>query len=205
MKNYLSLFIATLLLCSSAVTAENSDSAATPPPAAANPQLEISTSEGKITIELFADKAPQSVANFLSYVDEKFYDGTIFHRVIDNFMVQGGGFDSDFQQKPTRAPVANEADNGLKNLTGTLAMARTADPQSATAQFYINVANNNFLDFREKTPRGWGYAVFGTVTSGMDVVAKIKSAKTGAAGPFPSDVPQPVVVIESIRRLNSLN
>lgn len=161
--------------------------------------VEIKTSKGAITIELYPDKAPKTVANFLGYVKDKFYDGTVFHRVIDNFMVQGGGFDSSYNKKPTRAPVENEADNGLKNAVGTVAMARTPDPHSASAQFFINTKNNEFLNFRSKTPEGWGYTVFGKVTSGMDVVNQISKTKTGAKGPFGSDVPLEDVVIESAR------
>ena len=126
--------------------------------AQAGPQVRLETSLGPITLELAADKAPKTVENFLAYAREDFYNGTIFHRVIDNFMIQGGGFTADFQQKPTRAPVSNEADNGLKNVRGSIAMARTSDPQSATAQFFINVKDNAALDYRAATPQGWGYA-----------------------------------------------
>ncbi|MDT8384966.1 MAG: peptidylprolyl isomerase [Gammaproteobacteria bacterium] len=156
------------------------------------------TTFGDILLELDREKAPRSVENFLSYVQDGFYDGTIFHRVIDGFMIQGGGFTQDFQKKPTRAPVENEANNGLKNLNGTIAMARTNDPHSATAQFFINVANNDFLDHRSPTPRGWGYAVFGKVVEGMDVVDKIRRSATGSGGPFPSDVPRTPVIIERV-------
>lgn len=166
----------------------------------AGAQVRLETSLGPITVELADDQAPKTVANFLSYVREGFYNGTIFHRVIDGFMIQGGGFSSDFQQKPTHAPIANEADNGLKNLRGTIAMARTGDPHSATAQFFINVKDNLALDHRSPTPQGWGYAVFGKVVEGMDVVDKIRQVPTGVGGPGGhfSDVPQKTVVITSV-------
>jgi cyclophilin family peptidyl-prolyl cis-trans isomerase len=168
---------------------------ATPAPA---PRVLLRTSEGDITIELAADKAPKSVANFLDYVKLKHYDGTVFHRVIDNFMVQGGGFGPDLKQKPTRPPVQNEADNGLSNLRGTVAMARTNDPHSATSQFFINVVDNNRLDFVAKDNGfTWGYTVFGKVVAGMDVIDKIKATPTGPGGPFPRDVPVTPIVIQS--------
>ena len=166
---------------------------------AANPLVEMTTSAGVIRIELYADKAPKTVANFLQYVKDKFYDGVLFHRVIDGFMIQGGGYTPDFKEKKgTRAAIANEAGNGLKNELGTLAMARTSDPHSATAQFFINVANNGFLDFREPSPAGYGYAVFGKVTQGMEVVMRVARTPTGRGGPFAGDVPQQAVVIQSI-------
>lgn len=158
------------------------------------PQVKLETSLGDIVVELNAEKAPVTVANFLSYVNDGFYNGTIFHRVIGHFMIQGGGFDEDFQQKQTKAPIENEADNGLSNERGTLAMARTNDPHSATAQFFINVVDNDFLDFKGKAPSGWGYAVFGKVVEGMDVVDKIREVKTGMRGPH-QDVPVDDVVI----------
>lgn len=157
--------------------------------------IKLHTNHGTITVELFADKAPLTVANFIDYVKAGHYDNTVFHRVIDGFMVQGGGFAPGMKQKPTRAPVKNEADNGLKNTIGTLAMARTQDPHSASAQFFINVANNDFLDFRAPTADDWGYCVFGQVVDGMDVVDKIKSVKTGSKG-FHQDVPADDVLIE---------
>ncbi|TDY00052.1 peptidylprolyl isomerase [Thiohalophilus thiocyanatoxydans] len=166
------------------------------------PRVEIQTSMGTIALELNPEKAPKTVDNFLQYVDEGFYDNTLFHRVIDDFMIQGGGFTPTYERKETRPPIVNEADNGLKNKTGTVAMARTADPHSASAQFFINVADNDFLNHSAKTPRGWGYAVFGKVVKGMDVVDKIKSVSTGAAGPFPQDVPDTPVIIEQVTRLN---
>ncbi|MCB9555658.1 MAG: peptidyl-prolyl cis-trans isomerase [Deltaproteobacteria bacterium] len=166
---------------------------------ARNPRVELKTNMGSIKLELYADKAPKSVANFLEYVKRGHYDGTIFHRVIDNFMIQGGGFTADFQKKETRPPVTNEANNGLKNTVGTIAMARTSDPHSASAQFFINVADNAFLNHRSPTPQGWGYAVFGKVIAGMDTVNKIKALKTGPGGPFPKDVPAQTVTILKAR------
>ena len=176
------------------------DATATPTPETPkeeNPMVILKTSKGDITIELFEKEAPVTVANFLKYVDSGFYKGTIFHRVIDGFMIQGGGFTRDMNQKSTRAPIKNEAANGLKNARGTLAMARTQDPNSATAQFFINLISNDFLDFRSPDPRGIGYCVFAKVVSGMDVVEKIRNTPTGAAGPFPSDVPKTPVIINS--------
>lgn len=159
------------------------------------PMVTIETSKGNIVVELFSDKAPLSVKNFLQYVDGGHYDGTIFHRVINGFMIQGGGFTKDMQQKPAKAPVRNEAENGLKNLRGTLALARTPDVNSATCQFFINVVDNSFLDFTSPTPQGYGYCVFGKVVQGMEVVDQIKAVPTGRAGPF-SDVPtQPVEIL----------
>lgn len=158
--------------------------------------ITLHTNYGDISIELDFEKAPKTAANFKQYVEEGFYDGTIFHRVIDGFMIQGGGFTEDFVQKKTRDPIENEADNGLPNLTGTLAMARTNDPHSATAQFFINVKDNAFLNHTGKNASGWGYCVFGKVTAGMDVVNKIKSVKTGSKG-FHQDVPKDAVIIQS--------
>jgi len=170
---------------------------------AANPLVEIKTSVGAIRVELYADKAPKSAANFLQYVKDGFYDGLAFHRVIDGFMIQGGGHYPDLREKKgDRPPIENEAGNGLKNALGTLAMARTSNPHSATAQFFINVANNAFLDFREATPAGFGYAVFGKVTQGMEVVMRIAHTPTGPGGPFAKDVPRQPVVIESITLLS---
>ncbi len=164
---------------------------------AADPQVDIKTNVGTIRLELYPAKAPKTVENFLQYAKDGHYNGTIFHRVIDGFMIQGGGFESGYNQKPTREPVPNEAKNGLKNESGTVAMARTPAPHSATAQFFINVSNNEFLN-AERAQDGWGYAVFGKVVSGMDVVTKIAKTPTGAAGPFRSDVPKQPVVIESV-------
>jgi peptidyl-prolyl cis-trans isomerase A (cyclophilin A)/peptidyl-prolyl cis-trans isomerase B (cyclophilin B) len=169
------------------------------PAQAANPQVEFDTTAGKIKVELFPDAAPKTVANFLDYVKAKHYDGTQFHRVIQGFMIQGGGFTPDFKQKPTKAPIAIESEQsskaGLLNVPGTLAMARTGDPNSATAQFFINVADNKFLNFRSADPQGYGYTVFGKVIEGMDVVDKIAKGPTGAGGPFPKDVPAEKVII----------
>jgi peptidyl-prolyl cis-trans isomerase A (cyclophilin A)/peptidyl-prolyl cis-trans isomerase B (cyclophilin B) len=156
----------------------------------------ITTSMGDLTIELYADKAPKSVENFLAYAKSGFYEGTIFHRVIDNFMIQGGGFSRDLQQKKTRAAIVNESKNGLSNLRGTLAMARTADPNSATAQFFVNVVDNPRLDYASDASPG--YCVFGKVTAGLDVIDKIKAVPTGAQGPFRSDVPTTPIVIEKV-------
>ena len=147
-----------------------------------NPRVKMTTSQGDIIISLDAAKAPKTVANFLAYVNDGFFDGTIFHRVIDGFMIQGGGFEPGLKQKPTKAPVENEANNGLKNNKYTLAMARTQDPHSATAQFFINVANNDFLNHTAPTAQGWGYAVFGEVVEGKDVVDKMRGVATGNSG-----------------------
>jgi peptidyl-prolyl cis-trans isomerase B (cyclophilin B) len=159
--------------------------------------ITMHTTHGEITIELDREKAPVTVANFLAYVDAGHYDGTLFHRVIPGFMIQGGGFDAKMNQKPTRAPVRNEADNGLSNEAGTIAMARTSDPHSATAQFFINLKDNDFLDHAGSTPNAFGYCVFGRVTSGMDVVKKIAQVKTGAQG-MHRDVPLEPVVIQKV-------
>jgi peptidyl-prolyl cis-trans isomerase A (cyclophilin A)/peptidyl-prolyl cis-trans isomerase B (cyclophilin B) len=170
---------------------------------AADPQVELKTSAGTIVVELFQEKAPRTVENFLQYARDGVYDGTIFHRVIPGFMIQGGGFTADFKQKPTRAPIRNEAENGLKNTTGTLAMARTSDPHSATAQFFINVADNGMLDFRFPTTEGYGYTVFGKVVKGMDVVSRIVKVPTGSGPPPHRDVPQKPIIIETARVLDS--
>ena len=163
-----------------------------------NPVVVMKTSLGDVKIELDKAKAPVTVDNFLVYVNDKFYDGTIFHRVIPAFMIQGGGFDKDMNQKKTKAPIKNEAGNGLKNVTGTIAMARTSDPNSATAQFFINTKDNAFLDHKNDTPQGYGYAVFGKVVDGMDVVKKIEQVQTTTRPPY-ENVPVTPVVIESIR------
>jgi cyclophilin family peptidyl-prolyl cis-trans isomerase len=168
---------------------------------AENPKVSMQTSEGTMTLELYPDKAPKSVENFLAYVDDGYYDGTVFHRVIEGFMIQGGGFTPDMEKKASGDPIDNEADNGLKNERGTIAMARTSDPHSATAQFFINHQDNPFLDHTAKDPRGWGYAVFGRVTDGMDVVDAIAITPTGAMGPFSKDVPETTVVIEKVSRI----
>lgn len=159
------------------------------------PRVQLQTSKGDMIVQLNAEKAPKTVENFLVYVKEGFYDGTVFHRVISNFMIQGGGFEPGMKQKTTHEPVENEANNGLKNNHYTLAMARTSDPHSATAQFFINVSDNDFLNFTAPTPNGWGYAVFGEVVEGTEVVDLIKGVKTGAKG-FHQDVPVEDVVIE---------
>ncbi|GGY89143.1 MULTISPECIES: peptidylprolyl isomerase [Shewanella] len=159
--------------------------------------ITLHTNHGDIKLALNEEKAPQTAANFAQYASEGFFDGTIFHRVIDGFMIQGGGFTADMQQKPTNAPIKNEANNGLSNKTGTIAMARTSDPHSATAQFFINVNDNTFLDFKSESTQGWGYCVFGEVIEGMDVVNKIKEVSTGNRG-MHQDVPLEAVVIEKV-------
>jgi peptidyl-prolyl cis-trans isomerase B (cyclophilin B) len=159
--------------------------------------VRMETNKGEITLELDESKAPATVANFIEYARAGFYDGTIFHRVIPGFMIQGGGFTADMKQKATRPPIGNEADNGLKNTTGTIAMARTSDPNSATSQFFINVKDNGFLNYSAPTPQGWGYCVFGKVTDGMDVVHAIEHVKTGNRSGF-SDVPLDEVVINKV-------
>jgi Peptidyl-prolyl cis-trans isomerase (rotamase) - cyclophilin family len=163
--------------------------------------IKISTTFGDITVELNADKAPITVANFLEYVREGLYDGTIFHRVIDNFMIQGGGFDTNMQQRATKAAIENEADNGLRNEFGTLAMARTMEPHSATAQFFINVSNNEFLNHSGKNMQGWGYAVFGKVIDGTEVLDKIRALPTTSRNGH-QDVPVDTVIIESITEID---
>lgn len=167
---------------------------------AANPQVEMKTSQGTIIIELYPEKAPKTVENFLRYVKDSFYKDTVFHRVIDGFMIQGGGMTANMQEKTTRDPIQNEAKNGLKNDAGTIAMARTGDPHSASAQFFINLQANNSLNF--PNPDGWGYAVFGKVIQGFDVVQKIGKAKTGNAG-FHQDVPTTPIVIQSVKLLSA--
>ncbi len=195
------------MLLVSVVTAQSADPPKSPAPAkspapgasaAKAPRVLMKTSLGEITIELYPDKAPITVKNFLDYVDAKFYDGTIFHRVIPGFMNQGGGFTADMQQKPTRAPIKNEAGNGLKNTVGTVAMARTGVVDSATAQFFINTADNAFLDHRDETAPGFGYAVFAKVVNGIDVVKKIAAVPTANKGGL-QNVPVTAVVIESVR------
>ncbi|CAM5791070.1 peptidylprolyl isomerase [Ottowia pentelensis] len=166
-----------------------------------NPQVELHIKDhGVITLELDQDKAPQSVTNFLSYVQNGHYDNTVFHRVIKNFMIQGGGFEPGMKQKGTQAPITNEADNGLKNARYTVAMARTSDPHSATAQFFINTVDNDFLDFKAPTAQGWGYAVFGKVVKGQEVVDAIKALPTTRKG-FHDDVPREDVIIEKAVKL----
>jgi cyclophilin family peptidyl-prolyl cis-trans isomerase len=162
--------------------------------------VSVSTNHGTFAIELDPARAPKSVENFLRYVDAKHYDGTVFHRVIPTFMIQGGGFDQQLEKKPVGLPVPNEADNGLRNTRGTVAMARTSDPHSATSQFFVNVADNPALDHQAKQGSGWGYAVFGRVIEGMEVVDAIKAVQTGPAGPFAKDAPVQPVVIQHVRR-----
>ena len=163
-----------------------------------NPKVRMETTKGTVLIELYTDKAPGTVENFLRYVNAGKYDGTIFHRVIKDFMNQGGGFTPDFKKVETFAPIKNEADNGVKNTRGTIAMARTGEPHSATNQFFINTADNAFLDHTGKTMRGWGYCVFGTVVDGMDVMDRIAKVQTGSGGPFNQDVPQEEILIQKI-------
>ena len=164
-------------------------------------RVKLTTTMGDIILELYPDKAPVTVANFLQYVKDGFYNGTVFHRVIDGFMIQGGGLDANLQKKPTRAPIQNEGDNGLKNEPYTIAMARTSDPNSATSQFFINVADNKSLNHRAKTATDWGYTVFGSVVQGKDVVDKIKAVSTGTQGMY-ENVPQTPVVITQATIVN---
>jgi cyclophilin family peptidyl-prolyl cis-trans isomerase len=168
---------------------------------AANPQVEIRTNAGAVVIELYPEKAPKTVENFLEYVKAGHYKNTIFHRVIPGFMIQGGGFTRSFEQKPVRPPIDIESANGLQNGKGTVAMARTGNPNSATAQFFINVAHNDFLNYTAPTVQGFGYTVFGRVVKGMEVVDSIAGMPTGPGGPFPKDVPRKEVVIEDVRLL----
>jgi len=172
-----------------------------PAPTGANPMVEMRTSLGTMTIELYPDKAPKTVANFLQYVRDGFYDGTVFHRVISSFMIQGGGFTPDMAEKSTRAPIENEAANGLKNVRGSIAMARTGDPHSASSQFFINTVDNPFLDFTGATVQGYGYAVFGQVVAGLETLDAIRKVSTASRGGH-DDVPVSPVVIESVRVLN---
>jgi cyclophilin family peptidyl-prolyl cis-trans isomerase len=196
MKNLLAVL--SLSLMSVSVLAAPADKSADKPAAKTGAPVNVTleTSLGTIKLELDAAKAPQTVNNFVEYAKAKHYDGLVFHRVIKGFMVQGGGYDEKFEQRKTRAPVKNEAANGLKNARGTVAMARTGDPHSATSQFFINHADNTFLDYPARD--GWGYCVFGKVTEGMDVVDKIASLPTGSSGPFDRDVPMKAVVIKSV-------
>ena len=161
-------------------------------------QVEMRTNLGVITLDLFDEQAPVTVKNFVAYAEDGAFDETIFHRVREGFLVQGGGFDQNYERRDTRDPIQNEANNGIKNTRGTIAMARTPAPHSATMQFFINVVDNPFLDHTDETARGWGYCVFGEVTGGMDVIDSIAKLKTGSAGPFPKDVPMESVVIEQV-------
>lgn len=189
------LFASALLAAGPIATAANSTTNEGTPPMTAESRVKLQTNQGDIVIELNAEKAPKTTANFLSYVRDGFYDGTVFHRVINNFMIQGGGFEAGMKQKKTSDPVENEANNGLKNDRYTVAMARTSDPHSATAQFFINVADNDFLNHTAPTTNGWGYTVFAKVVEGTEIVDKIKGVKTGSRG-FHQDVPAEDVVIE---------
>jgi peptidyl-prolyl cis-trans isomerase B (cyclophilin B) len=191
MKKTLLLTLAVLVMVFPAEAAEKN---------AVKPVVQLDTTEGQIVVELYPEKAPVTVRNFLAYVDSQFYDGTIFHRVIPDFMIQGGGFTIQFKRKQTREPIRNEAANGLTNERGTIAMARTQDPNSATAQFFINTKDNDFLNFRDQTPQGFGYTVFGRVVKGMDVVDRISFVRTTRIGSY-SDVPVEQVVIRSIKRV----
>lgn len=189
-RNRIPLFAAALALATAVTGAA----------AAEGPKVRLTTTAGVIELELDVERAPGTVKNFLAYVEGGHYDGTIFHRVIRGFMVQGGGFTPEMARKPTRAPIRNEADNGLSNLAGTIAMARTGDPHSASAQFFINTVDNRNLDHRARNPRGWGYAVFGRVVEGMDVVRRIESSPTTRVGQF-RDVPRRAIVIEKAEAL----
>ena len=191
MKKIITLILFTIMMTAGVFTAQAQTNTDTT-------KVLIDTSMGQIEAELYADKAPITVTNFLEYVNSKFYDGLIFHRVIPGFMIQGGGMTSDMKEKATRNPIKIESDNGLKNMRGTLAMARTQVPDSATSQFFINLVDNPFLDFKVKTTAGYGYAVFGKVTKGMDIVDSIAKVKTGTKG-FHQDVPLTPVIIKSIR------
>jgi cyclophilin family peptidyl-prolyl cis-trans isomerase len=191
MKNMTRLFGLMLLMCFGLSAYAQS-----------NPQVKFVTSAGEFVVEVYPDKTPKTAENFLTYVRDGHYNGTIFHRVINNFMIQGGGYDSKYNEKATRPPIKHEgveakANGAPHNTTGTLSMARTNNPHSATAQFFINVKDNDFLDHQSATPQGWGYVAFGKVISGMDVVNRIKQLPTGPGGPFPSDVPQTQVLIQS--------
>lgn len=188
------LFISLLAISATMFTAQASEEAT----AKSTSLVEMKTSAGRIVIELDDQKAPTTVENFLAYVNDGFYNGTIFHRVIDGFMIQGGGFTADFQQKKTRAPIQNEANNGLKNDRFTISMARTNAPHSATAQFFINTVDNTPLDYTASTQRGWGYAVFGRIIEGFEVVESISSTVTGPGGPFARDTPKETITIENV-------
>jgi len=168
-----------------------------------NPRVKIESTKGDIIIELYPDKAPVSVANFLTYVNDGAYDNTIFHRVIKGFMIQGGGYAPNYKKAETRSPIKNEADNGLKNLKYTVAMARTNDPNSATNQFFINDADNSFLDYTSKSMSGWGYAVFGKVVDGKGIVDVISSVRTGHGGPFSKDAPRKAIIIKRMTEIKS--
>ncbi len=195
----ISLLAMSLMACNAAdkATESNKTTQSHGDKMAVNPKIKIETTLGDITLELDATKAPTSTENFLSYVKDGHYDGTIFHRVIPNFMVQGGGMKPDMSEKKSKASIKNEANNGLKNLRGTVAMARTNDPHSASSQFFINVKDNAFLDHKSEDMQGWGYAVFGKVVDGMDVVDKIEKVETGTTG-FHQDVPKDAVILNKV-------
>ncbi len=190
----LSVFLALAVAAGSMMT----DQTETQADEGASPLVTFETTHGSFAVALEPDAAPKTVENFLAYVRDGHYDGTIFHRIIAGFMIQGGGYDERYQQLPTRAPIENEAPGAPGNDRGTIAMARTADPHSATAQFFINVVDNDFLNHRGKNPQGWGYAAFGRVVDGMETVDRIAALQTGPGGPFPSDVPKEAVVIEKV-------
>ena len=190
----LSVFLALAVAAGSMMT----DQTETQADEGASPLVTFETTHGSFAVALEPDSAPKTVENFLAYVRDGHYDGTIFHRIIEGFMIQGGGYDERYQQLPTRAPIENEAPGAPGNDRGTIAMARTADPHSATAQFFINVVDNDFLNHRGKNPQGWGYAAFGRVVDGMETVDRIAALQTGPGGPFPSDVPKEAVVIEKV-------
>ena len=193
------LLTALFLIAPLAVAQTTKPAAAPAAPAVANPTVTVHTSQGDITMELYADKSPKSVANFLRYVHEGFYAGTVFHRVIPGYLIQGGLYTAELQPRRTHSPVASEADNGLSNLRGTVAVARGADPNSGTSQFFINLVDDRRLDYvGNQNGLTWGYTVFGKVTKGMDVVDKIAALPTRAQGPFAADVPNPLVVIQSV-------
>ena len=194
----LSVFLALAVAAGSMMT----DQTETQADEGASPLVTFETTHGSFSVALEPESAPKTVENFLAYVRDGHYDGTIFHRIIAGFMIQGGGYDERYQQLPTRAPVENEAPDAPGNDRGTIAMARTADPHSATAQFFINVVDNDFLNHRGKNPQGWGYAAFGRVVDGMETVDRIAALQTGPGGPFPSDVPKEAVVIEKVTASN---
>lgn len=198
---YLKLSAALFGLCLSFATLAANPSAIAATTALANPKIEIKTNLGAITLELYPEQAPKTVENFLKYANSGFYKGTVFHRVIDNFMIQGGGYDTNLREKETQAAIRNEANNGLKNEIYTIAMARTGNPHSATAQFFINTRDNDFLNHTAPNASGWGYTVFGKVVKGQEVVMKISKVRTGPKAFLPSEVPQETVLIEDVKVL----
>lgn len=198
---YLKLSTALFGLCLSFATLAANPSAIAATTALANPKIEIKTNLGAITLELYPEQAPKTVENFLKYANSGFYKGTVFHRVIDNFMIQGGGYDTNLREKETQAAIRNEANNGLKNEIYTIAMARTGNPHSATAQFFINTRDNDFLNHTAPNASGWGYTVFGKVVKGQEVVMKISKVRTGPKAFLPGEVPQETVLIEDVKVL----